>query len=343
MATRAQKVRLGSFMILAILAMVATVGTLAGLKLWNPKDRYIVRYKESVSGLEVGSAVKMKGVRVGRVDSVTVEDVETVRVDLSLDPGTPIKVDTQAVVTSRGLTGLNFIELTGGSAHSPRLAPNSARSVIQPGDSIVHTLTGKAIDISQKVEQVLNNLLPITGEDNRTKLRSLLTNTDKAMAGAAAILEQKQTRRIMKNIDRTTASLSQAAEKLQNLVTELAPHIQTTLVAASAAAESINRAAQKMRPSQALAEITQAARALRKRIEDPAITAVLDGLKATARTMRQVGTDIGGAVRRNDRQLARMLTLLTAASSYLKSFSRSINEHPSLLLRGTTVKERSVK
>mgnify|MGYP003564474005 CR=1 FL=1 len=114
MATKAQKIRLGVFMLLAFLLLVGTVGTLAGIQMWNPRDIYFVSYKESVSGLDIGSAVKMKGVRVGPVETIKVApDTESVRVELALDPGTPITVDNKAVGMSIGITGLKVIELTG--------------------------------------------------------------------------------------------------------------------------------------------------------------------------------------------------------------------------------------
>ena len=123
MSTRAQKVRLGIFLVSAALIFGGSIVVLAGLKLWNPKDRYFVRYEESISGLELGSTVKMKGVRVGQVEDIDIgDDVESVVVTLSLNPGTPIPEDTRAVMTSIGITGLKFIELTGGSGKAMALA-----------------------------------------------------------------------------------------------------------------------------------------------------------------------------------------------------------------------------
>ncbi|MCK5799504.1 MAG: MCE family protein, partial [Deltaproteobacteria bacterium] len=97
MATRAQKIRLGIFMLLSFLLLFGSVGVLAGMRLWNPRDAYFIRYQESVSGLEIGASVKMKGVRVGRVEKVTVaKGAESVVVDLALTPKTPVTQDTTA-------------------------------------------------------------------------------------------------------------------------------------------------------------------------------------------------------------------------------------------------------
>ena len=109
MSTRLQKIRLGIFMLLSFMLLFGSIAVLAGMKLWNPKDRYFIRFRESISGLEVGSTVKMKGVRVGQVESISIgRDVESVIVTLSLAPKTPITVDTRGIMTSIGITGLNI-------------------------------------------------------------------------------------------------------------------------------------------------------------------------------------------------------------------------------------------
>lgn len=343
MATQAQKVRLGVFMILATLLFVGSVGTLAGLKLWNPKDRYFVRYRESVSGLEIGATVKMQGVRVGQVERVSMDDVETVRVVLSLEPGTPIKQDTVGVISSIGITGLKFIELTGGSKHTKRMTPNTDKSEIRPGDSVVQTLTGKAIDISTKMEQVLNSLITVFDENTRTHLRSILANTDRLTASMAEAVDPKRVKKMIRAAERGTSALARTAKNIDQLVASVGPEIQTTLSATSSAAKSIDRAAAGLRAQRAINELSQAARALRDRIEDPAITAVLKSFKSAATLVRNVSSDVRSAVRRNDRQIGRLLSLLSNAAGNLTSFSRSIKERPSLLLRGETVKERRLR
>lgn len=343
MATRAQKIRLGVFMVLATLLFVVAVGTLAGLKLWNPRDRYVVHFRESIGGLDVGASVKMQGVAVGKVESVTVEDVETVHVALALAPGTPVKTDTVAEISSFGITGIKFIELSGGSTRSPRLAPNTSKSLIKPGSSVVHTLTGKAIDISKKMELVLNKLLLVLDETNRSRLRSLIANADRLTGSLADVVVDGRAKRILRNADRATASLARASNSIDKLVEEATPNLRGALAATATAANSLSRAAEKLKPQRALAELTRAARALRDRIEDPAITAALTGLKSVTKTIRKASSDVGAAVSRNDRQLRRILALLNDTARNFKSFSRAIKERPSLLLRGDTVKERSVK
>lgn len=346
MATRSQKIRLGVFMLLSFLLLFGSVGVLAGLQLWNPRDHYFVRYKESVSGLEIGSAVKMKGVRVGRVDSVTVaKNTESVIVNLALDPETPVTVDTEAVVASIGITGLKFVELTGGTAKSKRVDPNTKTSEIKAGASIMQTLTGKATDIATKMEAVLNNVLALTSKDNRERITKLLDNTTKLTGTLADIAEQnkKRVRRILAHVDRTTGALERAAASMNKLVTDVVPPIKSTLAAAANASNAVARITQKLKPQAALNEITRAAAALRKRIEDPAITKALEALRESSAMVGKLSKDVSGLVQRSGRKVGSILGNLNAAARHFKAFSRSIRERPSLLLRGETLKEREIK
>jgi phospholipid/cholesterol/gamma-HCH transport system substrate-binding protein len=114
-------------------AFVVLLGlTILGAILWLGKtdyrgiyDRYYVYTRESVAGLSVDSTVKYRGVDVGRVKEVILnpENAEEVRVTLDIVGGTPIKIDTQAVLVTQGLTGLVTLNLTGGSREAPPLTP----------------------------------------------------------------------------------------------------------------------------------------------------------------------------------------------------------------------------
>jgi phospholipid/cholesterol/gamma-HCH transport system substrate-binding protein len=106
-----------------IFALQATeVGAVDGYGL---KARFL-----KVGGLEVGSDVRISGVKVGTVtdrqlDTVSFEAIVlfTVRSDLQLP------VDTQAVVTSEGLLGNKYL----------RLIPGSASDIVAHGSEIAQT------------------------------------------------------------------------------------------------------------------------------------------------------------------------------------------------------------
>lgn len=77
---------------------------------------YRIHFPESVSGLTVGDPVKYRGVDVGTVKSMIIDpdNSRLVRVEVRLRKETPVKTDTRASLTLKGITGVVYIELNGG-------------------------------------------------------------------------------------------------------------------------------------------------------------------------------------------------------------------------------------
>ena len=78
---------------------------------------YRIHFPESVSGLAVGDPVKLRGVDAGTVKSIIndPDDPRLVRVDVRLRKDTPVKTDTRASLALKGITGVVFVELSGGN------------------------------------------------------------------------------------------------------------------------------------------------------------------------------------------------------------------------------------
>lgn len=77
---------------------------------------YRIRFPDSVSGLAAGDSVKYRGIDVGTVKSMGIDpdDSRLVLVDVRLRKDAPVKTDTRAALTMKGITGVVFIELNGG-------------------------------------------------------------------------------------------------------------------------------------------------------------------------------------------------------------------------------------
>jgi len=77
---------------------------------------YRIHFRESVSGLTAGDAVKFRGVDAGTVKSIRVDpdNARLVLVDLRLRKETPVMTDTRASLEMKGITGVVVIELNGG-------------------------------------------------------------------------------------------------------------------------------------------------------------------------------------------------------------------------------------
>jgi phospholipid/cholesterol/gamma-HCH transport system substrate-binding protein len=113
----------GLFIIVFALAIVFAFAWLA-----KPGHRddvmYRIRFNESVSGMSVGDTVKFRGVDMGTVKAMAVDEADPrrVRVDIHLRKDAPVKTDTKASLKLKGITGAVFIELDGGSPNAEFLA-----------------------------------------------------------------------------------------------------------------------------------------------------------------------------------------------------------------------------
>lgn len=98
----------------------AIAAALFAIWLGSPGQRddvlYRIHFPESVSGLAVGDPVKFRGVDAGTVKSIIndPDDPRLVQVDVRLRKDTPVKTDTRASLAIKGITGVVYVELSGG-------------------------------------------------------------------------------------------------------------------------------------------------------------------------------------------------------------------------------------
>lgn len=113
-----------------VFALQATeIGSVDGIQL---KARFL-----KVGGLEVGSDVRISGVKVGTVtDRVLDTDSFEAVVIFTVSTTVQLPTDTQAVVTSEGLLGNKYL----------RLIPGSASDKIAPGGEITQTRDYRSLE-----------------------------------------------------------------------------------------------------------------------------------------------------------------------------------------------------
>ena len=299
--TRAQKARLGLFLIVSSSVLLALLIAITGTRMFEKRDTYLVRYRDlSVSGLEVGAQVKYHGVRVGRVEKIFIDpkEVETVVVTLSLNGGTPVKQDVEAEITAMSLTGLKIIELTGGSTDAELLPPGSE---IPAGESMLQSITGKAEIVSEKLELVLTNLANLTGGENQQRLLNMIDNTTLVLGDFHDMLVDNR-----KPVSNTIRNLEIASANIREL-SEL-PEFQRILV-------NLDTVSGNLRAS----DFAQTVR----------------NLNAALKDAQSTFNHIDLTVLKGRHDLLMSLEVLRESLDSFNEFSRMISEDPSLLLRGT--------
>ncbi len=117
---------------------------------------YRIHFVESVSGLSLGDAVKYHGVDVGTVEAMALDEADPrrVRVDVRLRKDAPVKTDTRASLHLKGLTGLVFIELHGGTPNAAALRASTAGGQIPEIVSQKSTLSSALEQLPRLVERL---------------------------------------------------------------------------------------------------------------------------------------------------------------------------------------------
>jgi phospholipid/cholesterol/gamma-HCH transport system substrate-binding protein len=161
---------------------------------------YRIRFNESVSGLSVGEPVRLNGVNVGNVKSLSLdpEDARNVLVDVSLRRDAPIKTDTRATLRMKGFTGVMFVELSGGAPEEQKLveATASGQTPLIPADKSTITNLTEALpkvlegfaDLQVKTSRVLGDVGVIT--HNMTKASKDVGAITKTMKDASVDVKQ---------------------------------------------------------------------------------------------------------------------------------------------------------
>jgi len=305
METKVNQTVVGAFVLVLGAAGIAAVLWLGSGRLSQKEYRpYLAYFTESVSGLNLHAPVKSRGVAVGSVREISLDPTnpERVRLLLEVEKGTPVKEDTVAILGVQGLTGIAYIELSGGTRDSPTLkeAPGDGAPVIRTGPSLMRRLDTAGTTLLSNLDESARRLNDVLDKDTRANLRAAvadLRQVTRAFARRSADLEEVAagTAAMARNGAQASADLPRLVERLEG------------------AAAAVERMAESM---------AQAGRSARL---------ALDGVGAAA-------TGAGAAVQQLEGQalpeIGRLVTELQATSASLGRVSRELEQNPGLLLQG---------
>jgi phospholipid/cholesterol/gamma-HCH transport system substrate-binding protein len=157
---------------------------------------YLAYFTESVSGLNLHAPVKSRGVAVGSVREISLDpsNPERVRLVLEVEQGTPVKEDTVAILGVQGLTGLAYVELSGGTRDSPTLrpAPGDAHPVIRTGPSLMRRLDTAGTTLLADLDESTRRINDVLDPSTRATLRAAIADlrqVTRAVARRSAELE----------------------------------------------------------------------------------------------------------------------------------------------------------
>ena len=304
METRANHLWVGLVTLALLAALAAGIIWMAQLGR-GQQDEYDIFYKQSVAGLANGSQVSFAGVPVGQVIDIAVSDPEFVRVRIRVNEDVPILQGTEATIQG-SFTGVSTILLDGAQKDTPPIScettacPNG-RPVIPAGRGGLGELVASAPLILERIATVTERLNQILDEENQEQLEGILRNSNRLsgeLADAAPRLEGtfaeleialREAGEALDAFEKVTAS----TEALINQEgSALAEELRGTLASANKAAASLSATLEDTRP---------AARALRENTL-PEVDTTLRDLRATSESLRSTSQSLRAITDRIDNQ-----------------------------------------
>ncbi len=192
---------------------------------------------ESVAGLNIDAPVKYLGVDVGKVRTIAIDPQNSRQVLLGflIQQGTPVKQDSEAVLKTQGLTGIAYVEISGGSPGSPPLVPSveDPMPAIRSKASLSARLENVLTSVLGNVDRVSSNLNAVFDADNRAALKQMLADTS-ALAHALSA-QQGALATGISDAARTASNTARASEQLQPVLARAG----TALVRMEAAAAAL--------------------------------------------------------------------------------------------------------
>jgi len=233
METRANYVMVGSFVLVVLAGIFVAILWLAHTQFNQQFVNYDIYFTGSVTGLSVGAPVNLNGVQVGRVTKISLDPVnpDQVRVTIEADAQAPIKSDSVASMELTGITGIYYIEISGGTREAPPLARQEGQQnpVIASKPSQFASLFASAPEVMNRVIQVADRLSQLLDDKNRANIALTLANVEQV--SEVAVRDADKVDAILDDVKATTTDFRKTTMPALNAALL---DVQKTLASANA-------------------------------------------------------------------------------------------------------------
>jgi paraquat-inducible protein B len=277
----------GMFVLGAFVLMVAAILSFHSTHLFSTPARFVAYFNESVQGLDNGSAVKLRGVRVGRVQAIQVHYDSKARQSqvavigeldqnvISDAVGQRIKITERATLERLiqeglrakidlvGITGLQFVEL---DFLDPQQFPASPTAT-EAKYPVVPTVRSGMSEMIENLSKIVTDLHKADVAELSRELKSLLTTANRqigdldlkamvtkitaAAESIEALAGSAEARAVFGNLNKTTTEVQGLVTKLDAQVEPVQAELVRTLRSFHDAAESVHKL---LRPGSGLGE-----------------------------------------------------------------------------------------
>ncbi len=215
----------GILIIVGISLMLAFTYWLIKPESSNDVKKYTIYFDESVLGLNLNAPVKYRGITVGKVESLEINPKNSaqVKATVSILKSTPIKVNTVAKLTSQGITGLTYINLSMGGhlAKDLEVQEGEEYPVIKTVPSFFENFEKSLGSVSSRLSSTLGRTEELLGADNQEQMSLILKRSATVMQKMEILLDDKTINHLhssAKNLDELTYKFNRLMPDVDNFV-----------------------------------------------------------------------------------------------------------------------------
>ena len=304
--TRAERIKIGAFMLLCGIMICVFLGYVLSRFLNKEFDNYYTVFSESVIGLYKDAQVKLNGIDVGNVTEIAIDssNLSQVIVRFRVNKGTPIKLGTRAGMTHGiSLTGEKQIVLSGGRFDEPDVAEGG---FVPAEKTAFDAIANKATDIIGHVDSLMTNLNSLFSEENTQSISNSLKNFESAT---------QNLNRLTQNLNTPINNISNAANSMKNVLAE----IEEAKIAAKAG-ENMD--------------------ILKEKLEAIDTKAMNENLTQAMESIKQLTQRLDQVVYKNQDQVGDAVVELNAVLENLEEFTQKIKNNPSVLIHSENKSRR---
>jgi phospholipid/cholesterol/gamma-HCH transport system substrate-binding protein len=303
-----KEARIGLLVAFAFLAFFAGFYFLKGSNLFSGENKYYA-YFDDVQGLQLSSAVQVKGLTVGRVADITLNEGAKVKVTIAVRKKINVTAGSLVKLASADLLGTKVL----------KLEIKEGDKAAETGATLQATVEGNLVDnLSGQVTPLINDI------------RHVVATLDTVLGGVNNMLNKETRDRLasgVASLDVTMKNFAELSQKLNNESSQLASVIRN--------ANSIT--ANLANSNQQVTNILKNAEGISKQLADAPLEQTIKDLQTTIAQLQGVVNKINNndgslGMLVNDKQL---YNNLTDALKTLNTLMADVNAHPSRYINVT--------
>jgi phospholipid/cholesterol/gamma-HCH transport system substrate-binding protein len=212
MATETRKVRVGLFVIAAVVIGLGTAIWLGASRYLTDEMRCVTYFSESVQGLDPGAPVKYRGVPAGRVDRIGIApDGDLIEAVMSIDRWFAELIlrdpTLRAQLQLSGITGLRYIEIDRHSGDALHEAPKLS---FEPEYPLILSTPSQFKAIQDALQDIYNKVMGVDLAGISNDMRATLQAAD-------MLLRDDRVQRVLTNLSDVTDSARRAVANVENM------------------------------------------------------------------------------------------------------------------------------